>query len=41
MMSVAHIAGWEPHNLHDLAQVSWVGSVLNRSDPAQILMTAG
>ena len=26
---VAHGAAWEPpHNMHDLVQVSWVGSVL-------------
>ena len=23
--------GWKPYNLHDLAHVSWVGSVLYRS----------
>ena len=24
----AHVAGWEPYTLHDLAHVSLVGSVL-------------
>ncbi|CAM9942637.1 unnamed protein product, partial [Laminaria digitata] len=28
---LAHVAGWEPYNLHDLTHVSWVGSVLYRS----------
>ena len=30
-MILAHVAGWKPHHLHDLAQVCWVGSVLHRS----------
>ena len=29
--SIAHVAAWEPYNLHDLGQVSWDGSVLYRS----------
>ena len=28
LYDLAHVAGWEPCNLHDLGQVSWVGSVL-------------
>ena len=28
MWDLAHVAGWEPCNLHGLAHVSWVGSVL-------------
>lgn len=28
---VARFGGWEPYNLHDLAHVSWVESVLYRS----------
>ena len=31
LYDLAHIAGWEPDNLHDLEQVSNVGSVLFRS----------
>ena len=23
----AHVGGWEPHSLHDLAHFSWVGPV--------------
>ena len=26
-----HTAGWEPYNLHDLGQVSWIRSELYRS----------
>ena len=39
---LAHAAGWEPYNLHDLGQVSWVGSVLDRScntDPAHHILS--
>ena len=28
---LAHAAGWERYNLHDLGNVSWVGYVLSRS----------
>ena len=28
---IVHVAGLEAYNLHDLGQVSWVGSVLSRS----------
>ena len=28
LCDLAHVAAWEPHNMHDLAHVSWVGSVL-------------
>ena len=28
---LAHVAGWEPYNLHDLGHVSRVGPVLYRS----------
>ena len=31
LYDLAHVAGLEPYNLHDLAQVSWVGYVLHRS----------
>ena len=31
LQHLAHVAGWEPYNLHDLARVSWVGSVPYRS----------
>ena len=31
LYDLAHVAGWEPFNLHDLAHVSWVGSVSHRS----------
>ena len=30
-LHVDHVVGWKPHNLHDLGQVSCVGSVLYRS----------
>ena len=39
LYDLAHIAGWYWYNLHDVAHVSWVGSVLYRS-PAQPLKTA-
>ena len=25
LYDLAHVAAWEPYNLHDLARVSWVG----------------
>ena len=28
---LAHVAGWEPYNLHDLGHVSWVGRGRHRS----------
>ena len=28
LYDLAHVAGWEPYSLHELANVSWVGSVL-------------
>ena len=33
LYDLAHVAGWEPHNLHALlnGHVYWVGSVLYRS----------
>ena len=31
LYDLAHVYGWERYNLHDLGQVSWVGSVLFRS----------
>ena len=37
LYELAHVAGWEPYNLHDLANISWVGSVLY-TDPAQHLV---
>ena len=27
LCDLAHVAGWEPYNLHDLAHVSCVGSI--------------
>ena len=27
---LAHVAGWNPNNLHAVVHVSWVGSVLCR-----------
>ena len=39
--SIAHVTGWEPHELHDLAHASGVVSVLyTYTDPAQHLTTA-
>ena len=38
---LAHVVGWELYNLHDLVRLSWVGSVLRYTDPAQPLTTAG
>ena len=40
LYDLAHVAGWKPYNLHDLAQVSWVWSV-QYTDPTQHLITAG
>ena len=31
LYDLAHVAGWEPYNLHDPGHVPWVGSVLQRS----------
>ena len=31
LYDLAHAAGWEPYNLHDLGRASWVGSVQSRS----------
>ena len=48
MCDLAHVARWDPHNLHDLAQVllGWICTTqilldLYYSDPAQPLITAG
>ena len=42
MYDLAHVAGWDPYSLHDLAHVSWVGSVLHRyTYVAPSLTTAG
>ena len=30
-IDLAHVDGWESYNLHDLANVFWIGSVLYRS----------
>ena len=38
MYDRAHVARWEPRNLHDLGYVSWVGPYC--TDPAQHLITA-
>ena len=40
LYDLAHVAGWDPYDLPDLAQVSWVGSVYY-ADPAQPLTTVG
>lgn len=34
MIYKAHVAGWEPSNLHDRAHIPWVGSVLRYTGPA-------
>ena len=31
LYDLAHVAGWEPYNLHDLPHIFWVASVLCRS----------
>ena len=31
LYDLAYVAGWDTHNLYDLARVSWVGPVLCRS----------
>ena len=31
MHDLAHVAGWDPHNLHKTEHVSWVAHVLSRS----------
>ena len=36
-----HVAGCMPYHLHDLAQLCWVGSVLQYTDPAQRIIAAG
>ena len=43
LYDLAHVAGWDPYNLHDLltAHVSWAESVLLSADPPQPLTTAG
>ena len=44
LYDLAHAAGWEPYNLHDIliGHASWVGSALRTyADPAQPLTTAG
>ena len=42
LYALAHVPGWEPYNMHDLqAHVSWVGSALLCTDPAQPPTTAG
>ena len=35
----AHLVGWEPYDLPDLAYASGVGSVLAHTDPAEHLVT--
>ena len=37
--TVAHVGGWEAHDLHDLGLAPWI--YLCRTDPARHLMTAG
>lgn len=39
MYHLARVAGWEPHDLHNLPHVSWVG--LYSTCPAQHAITAG
>ena len=39
-LDLAYFTAWEPYNLHDLGQVSCVGSTLLYSDPAQHLIAA-
>ena len=41
LYDLGHVVGWEPSNLHDLAQVFWVGSVVQYVDPAQHFIAAG
>ena len=41
LCDLAHVAGWEPYNLHDLARVSWVGLVHYTDAAQQALTTAG
>ena len=31
LYALAHVAGWEPYDLHHLGHAPWVGSVLYRS----------
>ena len=42
LYDLAHVAGWEPYNVHDLltGHVSGVGSVLQHTFPAQHLTMA-
>ena len=41
LYDLAHVAGWELCNLHHLGRVSWVGSVLQYTDPAPLTTSAG
>ena len=41
LYDLAEIAGWDPYNLHDLAQASCVGSVLCRYRTTPDLISAG
>ena len=41
MYDLAHGSGWEPYDLHDLVCVSWVGCVLQCTDPARHPMSIG
>ena len=36
MHDLAHVAGWEPYDAHNLGHVSWVGSVLYRPCTAYV-----
>ena len=40
LYNLAHVTGWDPQNLHDLAHVSWDGD-LYWVNPPQPLGTAG
>lgn len=40
LCEVAHVDGWELHNLHDLRHASWLRSVLY-AGPAEQNITAG
>jgi len=39
LYGLAHVIGWKPHDLHDLAHFPWVGSVPH-TDPAHRLISA-
>ena len=40
MVYLAHVAGWDPYNPHDLSSGRFLGRICYYADPAQSLTTA-